>query len=101
MDPEEICKGERELLRACNMIRSKVIDECGKWTVRGFLLALKIIIVKLLVVLTKWALHRLSHLILTMTFGGRYNYSSTNQETESCEATGPTPQVSHIGVCNH
>ena len=101
MDPEEICKGERELLRACNMIRSKVIDECGKWTVRGFLLALKIIIVKLLVVLTKWALHRLSHLIFTTTFGGRYNYSSTNQETESCEATGPTPQVSHIGVCNH
>lgn len=89
------------MLRVCNMIRSKVIDECKKWTVRGFLLALKIIIVKLLVVLTKWALHRLSRLIFTTTFRGRYNYNSTNQETESCEATDPTPQVSHVGVCNH
>lgn len=101
MDPEEICKGERELPRACNMTRSKVIDECRKWTVRGFLLALKITVVKLLVVLTERALHRSSHLIFTTTFGGRYNYNSTNQQTESCEATGPTPQVSHTGVCNH
>lgn len=59
---------ERELPRVCNMIRSKVIDECRKWTVRSFLLALKIIIVKLLIVPTKWALHRLSHLIFTTTF---------------------------------
>jgi len=50
------------------MIRSKVIDECRKWTVRGFILALKIIIVKLLIALTKWALDRLSHLIFTRTF---------------------------------
>lgn len=45
--------------RVCNTIRSKVIDECRKWTVRGFILALKTVIVKLLMVLTKWALDRL------------------------------------------
>ena len=83
------------------MFRSKKIDECRKWTVWGFILALKIIIVKLLIALTKWALDRLSHLIFTTTFWGRYNYDSTNPETESCEATGPTPQVSNIRVCNH
>lgn len=51
---------ERELPRVCNTIRSKVIDECRNGQFEGFILALKTVIVKLLMVLTKWALDRLS-----------------------------------------
>lgn len=52
MDPEDKTqRRERIAYRVCNTIRSKVIDECRKWTVRGFILALKTVIVKLLMVL--------------------------------------------------